>query len=326
MNNSLISIIFKNPFIGGIIFILIGWFLLEIKGILISLFVSYIIMATLSSFVEALEKKKLPRTLAVSISFILALTFIIVLIVPLVPFILSQLDLLLNNFPTYLNRTSKLIGLDINVNELKSSITSDVSILGKRALTITSTLFGSLFTILTILVVSFYMLLYRYKINRSLVSVFPDNYQKKAQTTITMIEEKLGSWVRGQIILSFAIGVLTYFTLYALGLPFALPLAILAGILEIVPTIGPILSAIPAVIVALNISPTISAFVVIAYIVIQLLENNILVPKVMEKAVGLNPIIIIISVSAGAKLLGIVGALLAVPFVSILIILFKTFK
>lgn len=320
------SFCLKNPFVGGILLVALSFFLFEIRATIISLFVSYIIMATLSPLVNFFEKRRIPHIIAVSVSFFFALTLIILLIVPLIPFVVSQLNSLFNSFPNYLNKASQLIGIEINVNELKESLTSDISILGKRALALTSTLFGSLFAGLTIIVVSFYMLLYRKKVNNGLISLLPENYKKKAEEAIVMTEEKLGAWVRGQVLLSLAIGFFTWIALFLLGIQFALPLAILAGILEIIPTIGPIISAVPAIIVAINISPTTAAFVAIAYIIIQVLENNILVPKIMEKAVGLNPIIIIISVATGAKLFGIVGALLSVPFVSVLIILLKTFK
>jgi len=128
------------------------------------------------------------------------------------------------------------------------------------------------------------------------------------------------------MVLSLAIGICTWAGLTLLGLPFALPLALMAGLLEIIPTIGPIVSAIPAIIVALTISPGIAISVVVFYILLQMLENNILVPKVMEKAVGLNPIVIIIGVLIGAKSLGILGALLAVPFIATVIILSQSLK
>jgi len=109
-----------------------------------------------------------------------------------------------------------------------------------------------------------------------------------------------------------------------LNVPNALPLALLAGIFEIVPTLGPILSAVPAVIIALTISPTLAISVAISYIVIQLLENNLLVPKIMEKAVGLNPIVVIFGVIIFANLIGISGALLAIPIITFMLVIIKS--
>ena len=129
-----------------------------------------------------------------------------------------------------------------------------------------------------------------------------------------------------QVVLSLTIGVITWLALTILGIPFALPLAILAGFLEIIPTLGPIIAAIPATIVALAISPVMALSVIAVYIVIQLTENNFLVPKIMQKAVGLNPVVIIIAILVGSNLFGVIGALLSIPFVSAAIIVFRALK
>ena len=101
-------------------------------------------------------------------------------------------------------------------------------------------------------------------------------------------------------------------------------MALLAGLLEVVPTLGPTLSAIPATIVALTISPTMAIVIILTYILIQMLENQLIVPKIMERAVGLNPVIVILGVSIGANLMGIVGALLSIPFISFVIVLYQS--
>ena len=103
-------------------------------------------------------------------------------------------------------------------------------------------------------------------------------------------------------------------------------MAVLAGLLEIIPTIGPIVAAVPAILVALNSSGGLAIVVVAAYIVIQILENNFLVPRIMQKAVGLNPVIVITGIVIGGKLLGVLGALLSIPFITLLIVIFNTLR
>jgi predicted PurR-regulated permease PerM len=119
--------------------------------------------------------------------------------------------------------------------------------------------------------------------------------------------------MRGQLALSFIIGGAAYLGLSILSVPYALPLAILAGIMEVVPVIGPIVSAIPAILIAYLISPFLALMVALIYFVIQQLENHLIVPQVMNKAVGLNPLVVILAIAIGGRLLGISGALLAVP-------------
>jgi predicted PurR-regulated permease PerM len=106
-------------------------------------------------------------------------------------------------------------------------------------------------------------------------------------------------------------------------MPFALPLAVLAGLFEIVPTVGPIISAVPAIVVGLTISPNMAIIIIVSYIFIQMIENHLLVPRIMQRAVGLNPVIVIIGVIVGNTLLGIPGALLSVPFISLLFLIYK---
>lgn len=112
-------------------------------------------------------------------------------------------------------------------------------------------------------------------------------------------------------------GLITWIALSMLHFEFALPLALLVSLFEAIPTIGPIISSIPAIIIAMTISPQMTAIIIIIYVGMNMLENNILVPKIMEKAVGIHPVIIVLSIAIGAKLLGILGALLAVPFISL---------
>jgi predicted PurR-regulated permease PerM len=127
------------------------------------------------------------------------------------------------------------------------------------------------------------------------------------------IESSLGSWVNAQLLLMLIIGLLSYIGYLVLGLKYAVPLAIIAGLLEAIPNIGPIVTTVIASLFALTISPLTALFTVIFGILVQQLENNFIVPKVMSKSVGLNPLVTILLIISGSQLAGIVGALLAIP-------------
>jgi len=302
------------------------WLAVELSGILIIIFISYIIMAVLTPFSDFLTKKRIPRIFSVLIPYFLTIAILVLLIFPLVPFFASQIQLLFSNFPKYINQVAKIFNLNIDVSNINNVFESDINAIGKNALSVTGKIFSGVFSILTILVISFYLMLERKMMKDQFIILLPKKYQERGRETIAQIERKIGLWLRGQLILSFTIGFCTWVGLTLLGLPFALPLALLAGILEIVPTIGPIISAVPAIIVALTISPGVAISVVVFYILLQMLENNILVPKIMEKAVGLSPMVVIIGVLIGSKFLGILGALLAVPFIAMVLIIVKSFK
>jgi len=318
--------IFGNQIIAAVLLILLGWFLFEIRGILVSLFISFIIMTGLSSPVEFLKNRRFPNVVAVSISYLVALFVIVLLIVPLIPFVNSQMQALIHSFPVYLDRAAGVFGITLDQNYLRSYISSEFSTIGRNAFTLTGRVLGGLFSVLTVLVVSFYLLLDRERVKKRVINIFPKDNRQEAAETIMKVEDRLGAWLRGQIVLSLFIGVITYIALSLLHLPFALPLALLAGLLEIVPTLGPILASIPAIIVAFTISPTLALTIIGVYILIQLVENNVLVPQIMNKAVGLHPIVIIIAVMIGTKMMGIVGALLAIPFISMMVIIYQVFK
>lgn len=326
MKNPAIKYLFQNQILSAIFIVLVGWLLLQIKDILAALFISFIIMAALFPLVGLLRKKGLPNVVSVVIAYFTTLILLVLLIFPLVPFFTSQMQSLFSNFPSYLNDAARLLNISVDFSQVRSIITSEFEDIGRRAFALTGRIFGGVFSTLTILVISFYLLIEHDLIKKDLAGLFPKQSREKVLDTINKIEEKVGAWMRGQIILSFAVGLITWITLTALGLSFALPLALLAGLLEIVPTIGPIIASVPAIIVALSISPTMAIVVAIVYIVIQVIENNVLVPKIMQKAVGLNPIIVIIGVIIGAKFMGVLGALLSVPFISSVIVIFKSFK
>ncbi|MEK7534684.1 MAG: AI-2E family transporter [Patescibacteria group bacterium] len=326
MKNPILKYIIQNHFLGAILIIAFVWFAIEIKEILVVIFISFIIMSTLSPYVDLLRKRRFPNVLAVMIPYIVTISILVVLIVPLIPFFSVQLQTLFSTLPSYIDRAAKLLNIPIDITDANKFLTSEIDTIGKNALLVTGKLFSGIFSFLAILVISFYLMLERERIKKEFTSLFPKEIEGKVLTIISKVENKLGAWLRGQVVLSFTIGVSTWVALTIIGLPFALPLALLAGILEIVPTIGPTISAIPAIIVALTISPTLAIIVIVSYILIQMLENNLLVPKIMERAVGLNPIVIIIGVMVGAKIMGVLGALLAVPFVTMLRVLFRNLK
>ena len=326
MYNPLFNYILQNQFIAALLLLGLGIFLWEVKDILVAVFIAYVLMASLYPAAKYLMARKVPKIIAITVPYLLVLAFVVLLILPLLPFFVSQIQALFENLPLYVKQSSEVLGIDINLTRINSYLNGSFTGLTQNAFAVTGKIFGGVFSIITILIVSFYLLVYHDKLDRFAIAFFPRNLEPAVARVIAQIEEKLGAWLRGQVFLSFAVGGITWLTLTVLGIPFALPLALLAGILEIVPTMGPIIAAIPAVIVAFSISPTLAGITVLAYIGIQLAENNLLVPKIMQKAVGLNPIIVITTILIGAKTMGVLGALLAVPFLSVVIIIYKAMR
>lgn len=326
MHIKIIHYLLKNQLIFVLVLIILGWFMLQMRNIIASIFIAYIIMAALLPFVRFLCKKGIPKLLAVLIVYFGILIFVTLLIIPLIPFFVSQINSLIIGFPIYLNKVTKLIGFSFNTIQLQDYLAQESSSIGENAILVTKQVFGGLFSVLTMGIVSFYLLLEHDIFRKRIAKFFYLKDREKVYKILEDVDEKLGAWLRGQVFLCYTIGLMSWLALTLIGLPNALPLALIAGILEAFPTIGPIISSIPAIIVALTISPGMALTVAIIYIIIQLLENNIVVPKVMERAVGINPIVVIIAVSAGATLMGLTGALLSIPLISFIVVLIQSIR
>lgn len=283
-------------------------------------------MAAILPITQFLRKKRVPKLLSVLIPYFGIVILLFLLIIPLIPFVVSQIESLFLGFPKSLDQSAKFVGLRINPHELQGYFNNQLANLSSSALTVTTQVFGGIFTAITIFIVSLYLLLYNDIFKKKFAHLFHHHTHDKVLTIIDQVNEKLGAWLQGQMILSASIGFITWISLTVLGVPFAIPLGLLAGVLEILPTFGPTLAAIPAVIVALTISPALAIVVVITYILIQALENQLLVPKIMERAVGLNPVAVIIGVTVGANLMGIVGALLSIPFISFILVIYRSLE
>lgn len=314
----------KNQFIAGILFLAVIILLYTLRQILLIIFVAYIIVAALIPAVEFLRKLKFPKTLAVLVTFFTSLVLFILLIAPLVPFLVSQIQQLSKSFPLYLNEAASIVGIQMDIKGVSQIVTPQQ--LGQNAFALAGGVFGGFFSVVTAIAISFYLLLDYDNVKKILAKLFPHEHHEKAIIFIDKINDKLGAWLRGQLLLSLSIGILTWIVLTLLQMPFALPLALLAGIFEIVPSIGPIISAIPAIVVALTISYNMAAIIIVSYIFIQLVENHFFVPRIMQRAVGLNPVIVIIGVIVGDTLLGLAGALLSVPFISLLVLIYHNSK
>jgi predicted PurR-regulated permease PerM len=180
---------------------------------------------------------------------------------------------------------------------------------------------GGLFGFITILLLTFYLLVESQGIFDFLVRLLPHERRPKVTEVSALVTTKVSAWLGGQILLGFIIGTTTAIGLALMGVPYFYVLALIAGVGEMIPIVGPIVSAIPAIAVAFTVSPGLALGVTIFFLAQQQLENAVLVPKVMGQTVGLGAVTVITSLIIGGELLGIVGALLAVPTAAIVKVL-----
>lgn len=299
---------------------LISIFLIyQVRDILVTLFLSLIIMSAFNPGVTWFEKKKVPRPLGITILYLLVFGALSLLFTLIIPPLAGELSNMVRQF--------EIPNLPRELTELKFTIQDIGTLLGQVGSSLTSvfsvisTTFSGVFFFFTLMVMSFYLLLERKQLHKKLFWIkHPQRYEDLMKEFIDQMELQLGGWVRGQLLLMLSIGMITYVVLALLNIPYALPLAVLAGLFEILPNLGPTIAAIPAIIVALLfVSPTMAVIVMVLYIAIQQLENNVFVPRIMKAAVNVEPltsiVLILVGVRIGESVVGnnVLGALLAIP-------------
>lgn len=303
-----IEISTKAILIGTGVFFLLK-FAWDMKTLLFSLFIAYVVMCAVKQPVEALTKKKVPRGLAVLLvflSFFVGIGLIVSWIVP--PFV-SETALFINHFPRIVKNVQTALPPSIR----SFSFTQYIPSVTSNFITVIGSVFSNAAFFVSTIFFSVYLTLDP-NITTSIFSRYVNNQRlEKILKIENKIEKRLGKWLLGELFLMGFIGIITYIILLLLGVKYALPLGIIAGILEAVPNIGPIIAAIPAFFVGFSQYPLLGLFTILMALGVQQFENHIIVPIVMKRIVGLHPILVLIVLVVGGKYAGLLGALFAIP-------------
>ena len=303
------------------IFLLLG-FLFVIRDVVIVFFISFVIASALTPAVNYFQERKIPRFVSTVVIYVLFFGFLVLIVSLIISPLSSQIKELANNFPMYYSKISSQFGGlngqgEEDLNSLQDILASSGQYLSQFAgniFTGTINIFGGLVSTIIIIVLSFYLVLEDRGAKKFISEIVPLPHKYKAVFLQDAIQKRLGRWFRGQIILCFIIGLITFIGLSVMGVRYALLLALIAGFLEVIPFIGPVLASIPAIFFAFLQSPVLALVVAIFYFVVQEAENHLIVPQVMKKMTGLNPIFIMLALMIGARLAGVSGMVLAVPF------------
>lgn len=303
-----------------------GWFLYQLRDIVGLVFVAIFLAAAIRPMIDWLYKKSLPRWLSMIIVYFAIFLIIIIVLGVLLPPITQQFNDIAGRFPEYYGQISeRLVSIqrgnnNIDLSNFTNLITEISGKAGQGIFSVVSGIFGGVIYLIIVLVIIFYMSVEEDAIKKIVESVVPDKYGEDVTCLLYRIQNKLGQWLRSVMLLGGVIAILTFFILLPVMPKYALILALFAGLLEFIPYLGPFLSAIPAVFLAFSFSWFVVIYVIIAYIIIQQLENQLIVPQVMKRTVGLHPIISIIAMIIGAKIGGsILGASLLGATVGVLL-------
>ncbi|KKU46774.1 MAG: hypothetical protein UX62_C0008G0004 [Microgenomates group bacterium GW2011_GWA2_46_7] len=293
-----------------VLFLLSLWFLYQIRGIVILLFIAFILMTAVNPLVRLATKIKLPIIVVMLVVYVGLITLLTTVIASLVPAVVQQTRGLAQMLPNYLHNLENIFNTEFDPGIANGYLTSIPSNILKLA----TGVFGNILNILAVFFMAYYLVVERPHLHKYLLRFFPQaRAEERAESLVLAVENQVGGWVRGELILMAIIGVMTYIGLILLGIPYALPIAVLSGLLEAVPNIGPTIAAIPAILMGLTVSPVVGLGALAMSILIQQLENNLIVPKVMQSATGTKPLVTIIVLLVGFTLGGIAGAVLAMP-------------
>lgn len=313
------------------------WFVGQITSVIVRLLLAVILAAGMKPLVDRLTARELrrqgrwtpPRGLIVLVVYVAMIVLVSVAGGLIVQVVVVEIQNLIVGVPVYapriVDRVNEILDLVPGGREMVADfdIAGQLSALVSRLLGAFSqallvfqyvlSLFSGLLDVLMILLMALYITTDGPRIGRYLLAFLPADRHTQAARVTERIFVRLGGWVIGQLLLCVIIGMMSWVGLTIIGVPYVVVLALIAGIMEAVPNIGPFIAAVPAVLIAALYSPWQALFVALLYLLIQQLENYIIVPRVMSKAVELHPLAVLLALMVGGELMGVLGAVLAVP-------------
>lgn len=303
-----------------------------LSDVLLVVIAAVVIASTVEPVVRRLKNRfKFHRVFSVIMIYLLVIAIIACLFVFVLPVVVNDAADFLSNLPNTISFntlwdpiqnishiiepvSNQLSHSSLSLADFMNGIKSTLTGASGGALKLATTIFGGAMSLVLIVVLSFYLAVQEDGVGNFLRIVTPVRHHEYIIGLWKRSQRKIGFWLQGQILLGLIMAVLVYSVLSIVGVKFALILALFAGLLEIIPVFGPIISAVPAILIAFadgGVSK--GVLLLILYIVINQFENHIFYPLVTKKVVGISPIIVILALVIGAKLAGILGAILAVP-------------
>ena len=313
------------------------WLLTQLVSVVVRLVLAVILAAGMKPLVDRLTADELrrrgywipPRGLVVLVVYLLTIVLVTVAGGLILRIVVVEVGNLVNGVPVFAPRIvawvndvidlvpggrDMLEGFDV-AGQLSGLISRMFGVFAQAVYVLQYVvgLVSGVLDVLMILLLALYLTTDGPRIGRYLLAFFPPDRHEQAIRVTSRISVRLGGWVSGQLILCLIIGFLSWLGLTIIGVPYAVVLALVAGVMEAVPNVGPIIAAIPAIMVAALYSPFQALLTALLYIVIQQLENYVIVPRVMSRAVELHPLAVLLALMVGGELMGVLGAVLAVP-------------
>ena len=298
-------------------------FIYLVRDIITLLFISVLLVAMIEPIVNWLQSKKIPRGVGIILIYFALLIIIATCLYFIVPPLERQTADFIKNSPEYFGKIDDSLkkadvffqrqNISFDSQQIVNNLNEEIANYSDNIFSRTVDIFTGVISVFIVLTLTFYMAVEEDGIKKSVVLVVPERHKEYAASLVERIKKKIVRWMHGQFFLMFIVFILDFIGLSLIGIPYALFLALFAGVLEIIPYAGPVISAVPGILIGFSISSFTGLLTILVYIFVQQFEGHVIVPQVMKKAVGLNPVVIILALLVGVKLGGIIGAIAAIP-------------
>jgi len=341
--------------IGIILFLLL---LNQVRSTVFLFLVALFLTAAFSPIIDKLESHRIPRWAGIVLIYITGIFLLGFMLTQFIPLVAEQIveiaksakngleSLITSDFDNPILNSVKPIAEDflnsLDVTQIQGyaeNIGQSLLSFAGSSVSFLTTLFSNLFNFIIVLIFTFFLLLGQGATGDFFQSLLPNRYASYTSKKITLIQEKIGAWMVGQLIVCILIGTLIFFGMTILGVKYALTLGFIAAVMELLPYVGPFLAAVPAVLVAFNQNPWLGLWALAVFIIIQTIEGNFLVPVIMKKAVGLPPVVVMLSMMVcytlfssigsevgGNQFFGIIGIIMSVPIATSLKLFIDDFQ
>ena len=306
-----------NALFKVVAFVLALYLISLLRDVLIMLFVVFIFVAAANPAIQALQARRISRTLAVTLFYVALAAILLALGLLLVPTLIAQSQELVRALPSI---SARLLNLYAQhrfawLSTALAGITATLNTLPGTAVQTAYGLVGSLAITVTGIVLSIYLLLEEKSAKEFFHQILPASRYQAVYLTVSKISTRMGAWVRSELLLMLIIGVSSLVVYLLFGVPSALALGLWTGLCEAVPVVGPLLGILPALLISFSVFGLLKAvgLLIVYTIFIQQFEAHIVVPRVMGKALGLSPVLVILALLIGSRLFGFIGVLVAVP-------------
>ena len=309
---------------------LLLYILYQIRDILIWFLFALIISLLFNPAINFLKKIKIHRSLAVSVAYLGFFGILILLAYLVIPFFISEIRQFSQNLPQYFEEISPPLrelgirafeDLDIFINTLSGTLEK----IGGNVFNFIFIIFGGIFSTIFTLTLSIYLSLAEKGIEKTLTLLFPKKYDAYISSLWEKCQKKVSGWFLSRVLACLFVGIISFITFLLFDTPFPISLAVLSGLFNFIPVVGPTVAGILIFVIVAVEDLTKGIFVLIASILIQQIENNILTPVLSKKFVGLPPVLVLLSLAIGGVLWGFLGAVLAIPLAGILYEFLKEF-